>query len=368
MQAHRVTTIGCANAEPRRTEHTTVFIQKHRRKLMEYFADIFSGKFSAPNLALTAKHLTARNVQQISYQQELAPIIWSRCLDGSFLGATYKRESLMSSQGPTFIGWHQHTLGSARVVESIATGPSPATATEDAGTLDTLAMITNDPMTGIRHVEYLTKIFEEGDDGSAAWFLDNAVTPSTTAVATVSGALSLQCFGLWHLNGKTVTVCAGGLDCGDFPVANGSCAVPFGAAGGLFTQAFVNSFADGIPVVVGFTYTSDGQIVRAISPQDSGTKSGPALGKLRRNMQIVALLQSTQGIYFGTAFDATRFNIALFRTPGGTPYAQNRLFSGVFRSPITDEDDYDGMVCWRITRPYPATVCAVEPFHVVKDS
>src|SRR5262249_9574331 len=51
IQAHRVTKIGCANIEPRRTEHTVVFVQKFQRKVIEYFADVFSGKFTAPNLS-----------------------------------------------------------------------------------------------------------------------------------------------------------------------------------------------------------------------------------------------------------------------------------------------------------------------------
>src|SRR5581483_8420172 len=45
ITARRVTVIGSANIEPRRTEHTIIYVQKFLRKIVEYFADVFSGKF-----------------------------------------------------------------------------------------------------------------------------------------------------------------------------------------------------------------------------------------------------------------------------------------------------------------------------------
>lgn len=360
MQAHRVTTIGCADIEPRRTEHTLVFVQKHQRKVMEYFSDVFSGKFSAPNLGQQAKHLMARGIEELAYQKELSPIIWARCTDGSLIGASYKRDSLMSSQGPTFVGWHQHILGSGRVVESICAGPSVD------GTLDTLTMVTNDPATNIRHVEILTNLFEEGDDLENAWQLDDAAVPSMTQSIVLGGVSSFQLSGLWHLNGETVSVFAGGLDCGDYPVANGQCAVPFGAAGGLFTPAFVASFADGIPIVVGFTFTSDGQLVRPAVPAESGARTGPAIAKTRRSQYVAALLVSARGISFGTDF--SKMNAARLGSRGGTPTPITQLYSGVFRDSITDDYSFDSMLAWRITRPYPAMIAAAGAFLQTQDT
>ena len=51
ITARNVTNHGSTNIQPVRTEHTTVFIQRFAEKLLEYFPDVFSGKFSAPNLA-----------------------------------------------------------------------------------------------------------------------------------------------------------------------------------------------------------------------------------------------------------------------------------------------------------------------------
>ena len=70
ISAHRVTTIGCANVEAKRAEHTTILVQKFQRKIAEYFPDVFSGKFTAPYINLLSKHLTVSGVAELAYQQE----------------------------------------------------------------------------------------------------------------------------------------------------------------------------------------------------------------------------------------------------------------------------------------------------------
>src|SRR5262249_7958090 len=158
-----------------------------------------SGRLTAPNLTRDSRHLTATFLQELAYQAELAPIIWARRGDGTLVGTTYKRESLVSGQAPAFNGWHRHTLGSGRTVESICSGPSTD------GNLDALTMVTN--AAGVRHVEIMTNLWEEGSDRADAWFLDDAVRPSSFLAAS-----TLTLYGLWHLNGKTVTVYAAGVD------------------------------------------------------------------------------------------------------------------------------------------------------------
>ena len=357
IAARRVTRQGCADIEPRRTEHTIVFVQKFQRQLIEYFADVFSGKYTAPNLAANALHLTKGNIDELAYQQQLCPIVWVR-VDGKLRGMTYRRDTLMTSQGPSIVGWHPHVLGSGRTVESIAVGASVG------GTLDSLFMVTNDPATGIRHVELLGEIVDEASTLEQAFYLDDAVTPTSTSSSNIMpapyGGLTLN--GLWHLNGQSVQAWLGGLDCGDYLVANGAITVPYGdgvsagTANGLFTADFVASFTT-MPMWVGFTYTSDGQLTRPHTPQESGARSGPALGKKRRNQYIIAQLEGTQGVSFGTTF--THMKPAIFKQDNGTVYLINEQFNGVFRDQFYDEYSYDGMICWRITRPYPCNIEAI---------
>lgn len=371
VKAVRVTKIGCANIEPKRAEHTLLFVQRFGRKIMEYFADVFSGKFSAPNLTERSKHLTVSGIAELAYQQELAPIAWARRGDGALIGFTYKRESLVSSQGPTFVAAHRHTLGSGRIVESICVGPS------FDGTLDTLSMVTNDVATGVRHIELMTDLLDEGFALTACKFLDDHIIPTSTSIdLTTSGSApygSLILNGLWALNGKTVSAFIAGLDCGDYTVSNGSITVPFGdgisggTGSGLFTRALVNSFAT-LPAVIGFTYNSDGQLVRTVTPQDTGAQAGPGFAKNRRYHRLSAQLYGAVNgsIKFGTDF--TKLDAAKLRYPNDTAYAVNVLWSGVWRDNANSIYDFDGMVAWRIARPLPGFVTAVGAFGAAQDA
>lgn len=120
IQAKPVTRYGSANVEPVRTGLSMVFVQKYERRVMELIADVFTGRFRAPDLAVTSRHLTATQVEELAYQEELTPIVWMRTRDGTLLGVTYRRVSAYAGEEPTFVGWHKHTLGSGRGVASLA--------------------------------------------------------------------------------------------------------------------------------------------------------------------------------------------------------------------------------------------------------
>lgn len=381
IQAHPATDYGSANIDPVHCELTVAFVQRYNRKVLEYFPDVFSQRFTAPNLSKLAKHLTLPGIAEIRYQAELLPVIWARCNDGSLIGCTYKRSNLFSSQGPEFTGWHRHDLGSLRTVESITVGPSVD------GTLDTLAMVTNDAATGVRHVELMTNLFDVEAALTSAWFVDDAVVPSGGTITQIAGVWTLTLNGLWHLNGKTVAVWCGAIDAGDYLVTNGSVAVPIDtdlvnpeALGTTALLAMSSTTAFGamgctivkgaqtmtVPCVVGFTFTSQGQVLRPDTIEQAKTQKGPALGKLRRTDQFGVLLEGTQGISFGTDF--SRLVTAKFKSAGGTvPLNKTQLFSGVYRDTAADTFTFDSMFCWQVSRPYPSSVVSIGPFFSTTD-
>lgn len=239
IQAHNVTKIGCANVEPRRAGLVNVIVQRYGQKLIEYVCDLFSSKFAGLNLSKYTKHLSGSGIMEVAYQQELVPIIWMRMGDGSLVGSTFKRESLMVSQPPSFNGWHRHDLGSGRTVEALVSGPSPN------GLLDSITMITKDPDTNVHYVEVLTELFDETANVNEAWFVDCATAPLGGMEQTIDGVLGVTFSGFAMLEGKTISAVIGGLDLGDFVVTDGAIFCPYQSdADKLLTRNFLITLAN----------------------------------------------------------------------------------------------------------------------------
>lgn len=351
VQANKSTRIKCADAEPASTGNSLVIIQRYRRKLVEYFADVNAGKFTAPDLSEYSKHMLKDSAAQVIYQRELAPIVWCRTGAGELRGMTYKRESLISSAPPEFYGWHQHTLGSGRTITSMCVGPSVDEAT------DTLSVVTYDAVSGLYHVEMLTEIVTDDLEIEDSWYLDNAIAPSSY----VPAPSTLTLYGLWHLNGATVTVLAGGVEFAGETVSNGSIVLTITEP----QLRYIQGFGGQMPIVVGFPYTSQGQTVRPVSMADTGAQAGPAFGKQKRNHQYAALLESAQDISFGSTF--SNLKPAKLISDGGTPLSALQLKSGVHTEPLEGSAGLDGMICWECSGPFPATVVMLGGFISTAD-
>lgn len=192
-------------------------------------------------------------------------------------------------------------------------------------------------------------------------------------------------WGFSHLVGKTVQACVGGLDCGDHVVdTDGSITVNLETDNELLTASYLQSLdgfegeqavsvsmtIDGtpttitIPVVIGIGYTSRGQLLRPEVQADVRSPTGSGLGKKRRTHQYAALLSNTGvgAVSVGTDFDRTLYDIS-FKDETETTVPATELISGVYwSSNIDDSYSFDSMLGWEITRPLPATVCAVQQF------
>lgn len=236
-QAHRMSKFGCAFVQPISTPLATLFVQRYNRKVVEYLADVFSGRFIGTNLAINAKDLTINQLAEVAYQQETVPLVWTRDQAGGWEGMTYKRENPFGTQAASFFGWHWHQLGSNRTVVSIQGGPSPG------GDTDSLAMVTKDPVTGIYFVEMLAPIFEENGSLLTANFLDGATVPTWAEIN--DGNLII--YGLNYVSGDTLTAWIGGIDAGDFSVPDTgiiSIPLPAGYNGSeLLTQSYLSDLS-----------------------------------------------------------------------------------------------------------------------------
>lgn len=323
IQAHRVTKIGCFDQVPIHTPLSMVVIQRFQRLLYEIFPDLFSGKITAPNLNSYSKHITKSGVAELGYQSELVPIVWGRNNDGSLVGWTYQRKKQMSSEGPDFVGAHRHALGSGRTVASLTVSPTPDQ------TSDSVLLTTKDPVTGVYHVEQMTQLLDPQDTLTAAWFVDDAVTPS----GLQDNGTGVTLFGMWHLAGKTVSVVCGGLDLGDFIVqADGSITVPYS---GLFTFAYLqglnaNTYGDLAVSIDSSVTTTPGlqptpQVIRQIGPYPQSPVTGISAVALKPDYALNrAFIQGTNGIRLVDLAAFTQISAATYAAinatgPGGTP-------------------------------------------------
>jgi hypothetical protein len=299
---------------------------------------------------------------------------------GGLIGATYRRVSAFTTEAPAFVGWHRHDLGHSRGPVSIGVTPSG----DSSGLLDNLDMVTSDGSNYF--VEGLTQLFDEDDALIDAWFVDGGVIPDSAYEDTVS-VLGVRFTGLNWFIGKTIAVVAFGLDLGDYVVdANGTVFVPYGSgtapvsfdytvAGAgryLFTAAYIaanllttpgrnGSIAYGngyMPCCAGYTYTSQGQLLRPSSPETSGTRAGPAMGKKRRSHLFVGLFHNTIGVQVGTDF-ANKLLPANFKDDGDTLFPPDQMYSGTWRDTVESDYDFDSMITWQILRPYPASVVSI---------
>ena len=377
------TRYGSANVLPVKTGLSMCFVQRYARRLLEYLADVFSQRFYGPDLTTFSRHLGTRQFQEIAYQQEPVPVVWGRMGDGSLVGTTYRRVSLFSNQEPEFNAWHQHTLGSGRVVESITVGP--ANDTSFVGSVDALSMITNDPATNIRFVESLTTLMDENDPLYQSYFLDCAVAPGAASLS--NGQVTF--YGLNYLNGRTVSVFAAAIDCGDYTVTNGQVTVPLGTidkiSGVAFdtpqfniVQQYAADFPDHyvtivgqgttqytIPCVIGFNYPSQGQLCRPMLPIDTGSKNGPGFAKKRKTSRYGINLVNSLGVQVGTSFN--KMVPVPTGSPLGNPLPYLSMYSGIKRETLPDDFSFDSMLCWQTIRPYPCTVTTFGGFISTED-
>ena len=350
IQARRHTQAGSANIAPVLTEHTFLFAQTEARKVQELFTDAYSGKLTTPNLSKNARHLTSPGIAQLAYQRELAPIVWMRTTDGKVRGCTYKRTQLITTAEPDFAGWHRHDFG--LTAEDIC-----VSASLDGG-YEQLCMVAYDGTK--RSVLIMDMIAEEGDALGAELLLDQGVL-ATAVEATVSGQGGMRLYGLWHLNGQTVQATASGLDLGDYLVANGSAFIPYGNG---TTNLFTRDYALTATITVGLTYTSQGQLLRPILPNDTGAQNN-GFAKFRRVQKYGLQLQRAMGLVIGTVFDKLR--VVPLKSKGGRPYTGLQPFSGIVQETLADDEGFDGQVAWEVTRPVPATVTAAGGFIHTQD-
>lgn len=266
FQARRKTKYGVAQTMPVRAPLALIFVQRFARRVLEYLPDVFTGRYVAPNLAATSKHLTKNSIVELAYQETPTPIVWMRDNKYNLIGMTYRRVSSMVTEEPTFAAWHRHTLGNNREVSSLCVLPLTT-----SGSVDGLFMSTL--VNGPARPGFVEKMLPHQDEETTlynSWFLDSAVCPS--AIDDVGTGAKL--WGLYNLVGQNVTAWLGGQLAGTGTVgSDGSLTIPYSST---FTSATLpaaagQSYGDAAVTLLKTVNTTP---VRSASPATIGNYSG----------------------------------------------------------------------------------------------
>lgn len=322
LNAVQMTAYGNAKIRAVRVGYTTLMVQRSLRKVRELTFVYYENRYHAPDMTTLSQHITLGGITDMAYQQEPHAIVWFVRADGVLVGMTYERDQ-------NVVGWHRHIFGgNGAVVESIATIPAPD------GTRDELWMIVRRIIGGVtkRYVEYMTKVWEHGDDQQTCVYGDASLQYSGAPIYTVTG--------LNHLIGETVGVLADGAllpDC----VVDGSGHITISRAASKITA--------------GLKYNSDGETLR----NDAGSANGTAQGKTQRTHRVTFRFLDTLGFFCGPSFD--ELDPRIFRTTADPAGQMVPLYTG--DDSDTWDSDYttENVMCWRFNTMLPGTVIALMP-------
>lgn len=416
VTAKPTTQYGSEDAQPVQVGKASLYIQRAARKLreMNYFYDVDG--FRATDLTILAEHISESGFKQIAYQKEPQTIIWCVREDGILVGMTYERNSDQLNAA-----WHRHTFGgvsdaagSDTIVESVAVIPSAD------GTREDVWFIVKRYINGstVRHIEYMTKLFDDSTEQRDAYFVDAGLTYD--APIAVSGATRANpvvvtinshpfsngdnirfadILGMEELNGNTYTVANKTANTVELTNENGvsgnvdgtafSAYISGGKARKLVSTitglnhlegASISVLGDGAvqpnvtvsggsitlstaaaTVQMGYGYNSDAQLLRL----EAGAADGTALGKTRRVHRAGFLLHRTLGLKLGLNFD--ELNEVTFRTSSDPLTRAPSLFTGIISETLQADYDFENQICWRQSQPLPGIVLAVMPQMVLQD-
>jgi hypothetical protein len=380
IQAHRASAYKCADSEPVRMGIGLAFIQAFGRRLIEYVTDVFSQKFIGRHLNAYAKDLTSTGLIKITYQEELAPVIWGVTADNRLLGCTYRRVSNFGQEAPIFNGWHQHSIGpSGSLVLWSCMGSN------GRGTEDTLILMVQGP-TGEVTLQLARPLFDASDPLWSAWYLDSSTCGTDGWTAAVVGN-NIVLTGLnARYNGQKVTVFIAGLECGPFLCTGGIVTVPLGSdPDGVLTQTYLLDYqtnqgnptfdeqaiaisgAGTVPCVVGFPMISTMTTQRPQTVEQTRSQTGPGPGKLRRLHAVALHLVNTITGANISIDDSTPRTLDLYRADRETKIDHQTLFTGIYEQEVEGDYSYDGQVTISTSSAYPLTVASITSFLQTQD-
>jgi hypothetical protein len=190
---------GAAAIQPVRNGDSVLYPQRARKRMRDITFSIDQQKLVTSDRNLRADHIALAGICDIAYAEEPHRVTWCRLADGTLAGLTYNREP-----GAQVSAWHGHTIGGSfgsgdAVVEAITVIPGPDETTDD------LWLAVKRTINGetVRHIEWMSRPLDYGEDIEDGIYMDAAISYSGAAATNITGA--------HHLEGQDVAVLAGGI-------------------------------------------------------------------------------------------------------------------------------------------------------------
>lgn len=202
-----VSSYGASNVKPVNVGTSLIFSQSNGGRLIALNIDSeLAGQVSSisgNDISIRAEHLfNNRTVVDMAYDKEPYSIIWFVLDNGELMGLTYNKEQKVW-------GFHKH----------VTDGKFISVASSILGNRTTVVFVVERVLNGVKrfYLEYLEH--REEDDVKECYFLDCGISTSGNAQITIVNNLA-------HLNGRTVTALADGVEVKGLVVASGRITLP----------------------------------------------------------------------------------------------------------------------------------------------
>ena len=305
---------GANNVQPVVTSGSALYVQAQGSHVREIAYDPSgTGYYRTIDISLMAPHLfNGYTLTQLAYTRAPDQMMWAVRSDGVLLGMTYVPDQQV-------FGWHQHTTDG--FVESIGVIPE--------NNADVLYLIVRRTVNGrsVRFIERLqTRLFSTL---ASCFYVDAGLTYSGAPVTTITG--------LWHLEGRTVTV-----------LADGAVVAPVVVAAGAITLVAAAS-----TLTIGLPYNSDLQTL----PIDLEGAPAAGQGTMKNINKVFLRVAQSSLVSAGPTFARlTDFPSRAVSDPYGSPPALRNAELPLVLGPSWGTD---GTICVRASAPLPLTLLSM---------
>jgi hypothetical protein len=305
---------GANNVQPVVTSGSALYVQAQGSHVREIaYNPQGTGAYATVDISMMAPHLfNGYSITQLAYCRAPDQICWAVRSDGALLGMTYVPDQQV-------FAWHQHTTDG--FVESVAVIPE--------NNADVLYMVVRRTVNGrtVRYIEVLSsRLFTTL---ASCFYVDAGASYSGTPVTTLTG--------LWHLEGKTVSI-----------LADGAVVAPRTVTGGSITLDVAAS-----AISLGLGYNSDLQTL----PLDIEGAPAAGMGTMKNVNKVHIRVAQSSLVSAGPSFSKLApFPARAVSDPYGSPPALRNNELPLVVSPSWNSD---ASICLRTSDPTPLTITSM---------